>query len=481
VIYRNNGSTFAAVPGGYVAVFAGNVAWGDYDGDGDLDLLVTGVNSPNAAGVAVTRLYRNDAGVFTSVAQPFPNCYAGSVAWGDYNRDGHLDVVITGTIDNGGLVATVWRNDGGGTFTDAGAALPGTDLGEAAWGDYDSDGDLDLLFGGNSDAGFLTRVYRNDGGVFADANAGLLGLIWSSGVWGDYDNDGDLDILNFGYDPVLQVTRSILYRNTAGTFVDSGAVFHDLYLGTALWFDHDNDGDLDLLLDGNDGGHDIVSLYRNNAPAPNAAPGAPSGLAVTATGTDAVFTWNAASDDHTPAAGLGYNLRVGTTPGGAQIVSPQSLAGGVRLLPALGNAPAGLTARVGHLQPGTTYYWSVQAVDAGFAGSAFAAEGTWGAPTAVGDPAPQAAFALLGNQPNPFNPATTIRFDLPLPQHAVVSVYALDGRRVKTLLSQSLAAGRHAVEWDGTDQQGGVVASGTYLCRIEAGPYHATQKMVLAK
>ncbi len=100
------------------------------------------------------------------MAHPFPNCYRGAVAWGDYNNDGKLDVVITGVSDTSALVAAIWRNDGDGTFTDAGANLPGMDLGCAAWGDYDNDGDLDLLFAGNSNDGWITRIYRNDGGTF---------------------------------------------------------------------------------------------------------------------------------------------------------------------------------------------------------------------------------------------------------------------------------------------------------------------------
>ncbi len=481
VVSRNNGATFSVVPGSYANIFAGSVAWADDDGDGDLDLLVTGLTAASAAGIPLTRLYRNDAGVLTPVAHPFPNCYSGAVAWGDYNGDNRLDVVIVGMSDNAGMVASIWRNDGGGAFTDIGAGLPGADLGFAAWSDFDNDGDPDLLFGGNSNDGYVTRLYRNDAGTFTDANAGFLGLIWASAVWGDYDNDGDPDVAAMGYDAVAQVPRSIVYRNDAGTFVDSGATFHDLYLGTAAWLDHDNDGDLDLLLVGNDAGHDLTTLFRNNAATPNAPPAAPASLAVNIVGASAEFSWTAPVDDHTPAAGLSYNLRVGTTPGGGQIVSAQSLAGGTRLLAAAGNAQSGLTARLDHLQPGMTYYWSVQAVDAAFAGSAFGTEGVWAAPAGVGDPSPRLDFALLGNEPNPFNPKTTIRFDLPQAQVARVAVYALDGRLVRTLLSESLAAGSHAVEWNGTDQRGCAVASGTYFCRIEAGSSSATRKMLLAK
>ena len=69
--------------------------------------------------------------------------------------------------------------------------------------------------------------------------------------------------------------------------------------------------------------------------------------------------------------------RLGTTPGGSQVVSAQANATGARALAALGNASANLSARVHGLVPGATYYWSVQAVDAGYRGSAFAPEGSF--------------------------------------------------------------------------------------------------------
>jgi hypothetical protein len=263
-VYRNDGGAFTALPGNFLGEFGGAVTWADFDGDGDLDLLVTGITSPSAGAPAVTRLYRNDSGVFTSVPHPFQDAYLGPVAWADYDGDGDLDVLICGATSAGALTATLWRNQGG-TFVDAGAGLPGLDLGEARWGDYDGDGDLDLLFGGNSNAGFITRIYRNDAGTLTDINAGLLPVLWSAAAWGDYDNDGDRDAMVIGYDPVAQASHSILYRNDGGSFVDSGNAFRNVYLGSVDWFDADNDGDFDLLLFGNQNGSDVLRLYRNDA------------------------------------------------------------------------------------------------------------------------------------------------------------------------------------------------------------------------
>jgi hypothetical protein len=480
VVFRNNGGTFTALPGSFFREFGGGIAWGDYDGDGDLDLLVTGLTSASTAGVPATRLYRNDGGVFTSVAHPFPDCSSGAVAWGDYDNDGDLDVVITGS-GSSGLVAAIWRNDGVGNFTDAGANLPGTDLGSVAWGDYDNDGDLDLLFGGNSNAGFITRVYRNNNGTFTDTNAGLLGVIWASAAWGDYDNDGDLDAMVIGYDPVAQVPRSILYRNDAGTFVDSGATFHNLYLGTLDWLDYDNDGDLDLLLAGNSAGLDFLRIYRNNNVTANTPPGAPRSLAEHANGTSAEFSWSAASDDHTPPAGLSYNLRLGTTPGGSQIVSPESGPNGYRRLPALGNKQSGLTARVSHLELGRTYYWSVQAVDAAFAGSAFAAEGSFVFNvTAVGDD-DLAMVTTLRAAPNPSTGPTTIVYAFPTERSVQLVIYDVSGHVVKTLVQGAQGAGRYTVRWDGLDDRGRPASGGVYFARLQGDNDIVNRRLVLMR
>jgi hypothetical protein len=86
-----------------------------------------------------------------------------------------------------------------------------------------------------------------------------------------------------------------------------------------------------------------------------------------------ILKWNPPADDHTPASGLSYHVRIGTAPGASDIVSPPALINGRLLVPQLGPARNG-SAVLHQLAPSRTYYWSVQAVDSGFAGSPFAAE-----------------------------------------------------------------------------------------------------------
>lgn len=97
------------------------------------------------------------------------------------------------------------------------------------------------------------------------------------------------------------------------------------------------------------------------------------------------------------------------------------------------------------------------------------------------EPLPPRRFALAPNFPNPFNPATTIRFSLPTAGPVRLDVYTLDGRLLMTLIDDEMGAGYHEIAWHGRDNQGQPVASGTYFYRLEAGENSQTRKMVLMK
>jgi sucrose-6-phosphate hydrolase SacC (GH32 family) len=88
----------------------------------------------------------------------------------------------------------------------------------------------------------------------------------------------------------------------------------------------------------------------------------------------------------------------------------------------------------------------------------------------------------LSNSPNPFNPTTTISFELTRPAHATVQIYDVGGARIRSLVSRDLSAGVHQSRWDGTDDQGRPVASGIYFYRLAVdGDIVATRKMTLLK
>ncbi len=90
-------------------------------------------------------------------------------------------------------------------------------------------------------------------------------------------------------------------------------------------------------------------------------------------------------------------------------------------------------------------------------------------------------FALLGAYPNPFNPSTTIAFELPSSTMVRLGIYDLQGRLVRRLVDGHLPAGSHGIVWDGRDRSGRTVGSGVYLYRFLAAGLEETRKIMLVK
>jgi len=135
---------------------------------------------------------------FTDISAGLTGVMYSSVAWGDYDNDGDMDILLAGRYNTDNSISLIYRNDAG-TFVGIEIGLIAISDGSVAWGDYDNDGDLDILLTGkDNSANNISKIYRNDSGEFTDISAGLTGVMFSSVAWGDYDNDGDLDILLTG-------------------------------------------------------------------------------------------------------------------------------------------------------------------------------------------------------------------------------------------------------------------------------------------
>jgi hypothetical protein len=368
-LFRNLGDgTFTEIPAGLTNATAGIASWADYDNDGDLDILLSTYTRSESL---ILQLFRNEgAHQFVKVAANLPAVDSGSVAWGDYDRDGDLDLLLSGRERSQQAIAGVYRNDGsGGSFPKV-ADLPPV-VGGTAWGDFDNDGDLDVLLAGRSESPSETNrvVYRNDDGVFAGLT-GLPELNQGSGAWGDFDNDGRLDLALSGLPMNSQTTRTIVFRNRGdGEFEAGNTQFQGTRSLASAWGDFDRDGDLDLILAGSE-----TRLVRNESFRPNTRPTPPESLSATLSPDGwLTLSWEPGSDAQTPTAGLHYNLRLGHAAGGQQVVSPEAdLLTGQRRVSQRGNAGPMTSWRL-RLPPGT-YFWSVQAIDSAFAASAFSAE-----------------------------------------------------------------------------------------------------------
>ncbi len=427
-VWRNNGDgTFSNIDFAFPEIAVSSFAWGDYNNDGLPDLLLSGTtNGPLAEPRPTSQIWRNNGdGTFSNIQAGLIGVQGGTVEWGDYNNDGRLDVLLCGRTSNpkggGGTGATtitqIWLNNGDSTFSKIGITLtggtqanggdynndgfldilisatnkdprivanngqghfatapnlPSGNSGYVAWGDYDNDGILDVFFsltsdfiqiGGDGSPTISNGIWQNDGhDNFTSINFGFSpNTLYSSASWADYDNDGRLDLL-------LQSSAGLeIWRNNGdGTFTKVNA---GLPLGQGVWGDFDNDGRLDILTAGPGG----VILCQNQNSQVNTPPNPPTGLSASLSGTSLVFTWNAASDAQTPAAALTYNLRVGSSPGASDILAPEATSAGTRLIPQRGAVQGTLTHQISISRFGT-FYWSVQAIDGAYAGSAFATE-----------------------------------------------------------------------------------------------------------
>jgi VCBS repeat protein len=274
-LYRNDGrGHFTDVAAGFGVDALGEtrqVSWIDYDRDGDLDLFVAFRDAPNM-------LFRNDGTRFTSVGKQLgvddPRRTVGAV-WFDFDEDGDLDLF---TANQNGDANGLFRNDGD-RFADVAPQLRVDAAGRPetsgsngpSVADVDGDGHFDLFvagYGGN----FL---YRNDGhGTLTDV-AGAMGVGGGDKAtpsrWGDYDNDGRPDLYVSSYVDQPLNERDFLYHHQGARFVD---VLPALKLPRGAthgvqWVDFDGDGDLDLALANNNpnGSH---ALYRNLLPADRA-------------------------------------------------------------------------------------------------------------------------------------------------------------------------------------------------------------------
>lgn len=275
-LYTNDGTgDFTLVEGTILEpIVAGDVAFGDVDNDGDKDVIMTGYD---ADGEAYTRWYANSgSGQFTLIAGTlFESVKNSSVAFIDYDGDNDLDLIIAGVNDNNVKSTTMYTNNGSGTFLPvANTPFDAIDGGDIAVGDCDSDGDQDILISGVNALGeFITKLYLNDGsGTFTLlANTPFNAVAFGENAFADFDNDGDLDVFVLGSGLGGLINNSIvanIYENQGGNSYVLADSLIGAYLSCSAIGDVDGDSGLDLIIGGTSVGSPVraTRLYRNASP-----------------------------------------------------------------------------------------------------------------------------------------------------------------------------------------------------------------------
>ncbi|MBW2973644.1 VCBS repeat-containing protein [Candidatus Woesearchaeota archaeon] len=242
-------------------------AWGDLDNDGDMDLVQIGFSGAARIGKVYmnngTTLIEDDSSDITGVNY-------GSIALGDVDNDGDRDAVITG-LDGSFALIKVYINNGSGVLNNESSwsdNMSGVYYGSIDLGDLNRDGLLDLILTGSASGQNFAQVYINNGTKFKDDNTwsqhiSTDGLLYSSVVLADFTDDGYLDAVMCGRNESFQIVTKFLLNNGTTLNKDDawGATLDAVYSCSLIAGDVNNDGATDLFLTGYEG---KARIYINN-------------------------------------------------------------------------------------------------------------------------------------------------------------------------------------------------------------------------
>lgn len=404
----------------------------DINNDGKLDIVILGILS-NLSGTPKLWIYEYDNTTTppsfkkTDASSQIASLSNSSFDFGDIDKDQDIDLVISGFSAVEGLKSIIYENTTvlGGAFT-----LKATDNnivaikdGTTDLIDYDGDGDLDIVQTGTSSNGDVFEIYTNklSEGIklWPRFASGLTPIRNSKLDIGDFNGDGYSDLLYSGItgSGTGQVTKLSEFDKVNLKYVDSNFDVSEFLTAEVEFVDLDGDDDLDFVIVGTNKNWDVnsteekyifrtyinvrndsakilasnlkgkssggytksstsssISSYKLNAPptVPVLPVNATKVISNTTsvTGTYPVeFNWNPSTDDNTPSPGLTYSVKIGTTPGGEEIMSSSANTNGVRKVSTKGNAEHNIKWKVS--LPAGQYYWSVQAIDAAYSGSEF--------------------------------------------------------------------------------------------------------------
>jgi len=264
------GQTFTPLSTNLEPLYRGNIVWNDLDVDGDLDLLYSGLS--DGGNEFKTLVYENVSGSFVIHTTSLPAMRNGDIALGDYDNDGDPDVLMSG-LGLSGNFSALYKNNGNFNFVLA-TSFPGILNSTATWADIDNDEDIDLMLSGVDDNTgtsdpFIdkTFLYRNDGATFTLLpDTQLPPCSQCATDWADVNADGHVDMVITTVSKNGQRLTELYVNNGDYTFtLDETQDLSPLFNGDVRWGDLDRDGRMDLLLSGvRDDGTIATEVYQND-------------------------------------------------------------------------------------------------------------------------------------------------------------------------------------------------------------------------
>ena len=430
-----------------------STAIGDMNGDGRSDLAVTSYSG------IVSIFLGNGDGTFAPKTDFTTGAGSYAVVIGDWNADNKKDLAVANRDDS---TLSVLLGNGDGTFSAKVDYATGTGPISVAAADLNADGRLDLVTA-NIYASTTSVLLGNGDGTFGtNADFGTGSQPFSVAV-GDLTGDGIPDL---AVAPNNGLHANVLPGNGDGTFGPAVGLLTGAFPQAVTLGDWNRDGKLDLAVAKD--GSNLVSVLLGTG-------GGAFGSAVDYATTGNAYALGTADFDGD---------------GSLDLAVSNSNAGSVSVL--LGNGNGTFASKTDFATTGGTARLAIGdlngdgrpdiAVGSSSGSSVSVLLNTCTEVTAVPAESPRAPrFALMQNSPNPFNPATLIRFELDHAGLVRLDVYSLGGRLVAGLIRGSLPAGPHSIYWSGLDRTGRPLASGVYFYRLESGDRVEARRMVLLK
>ena len=467
-LYKNNGDgSFTQLSSSTVMAdftYSETGTWGDYNKDGSLDLYVT-----NSAGNTRNLLYTNNGdGSFTKQPQTgflTDQYFSRNADFIEYNGDFLPDLFV---VNEGSQNENLYTNLGNGSFSRTGN-VPLLNNGGSSissnYEDIDNDGDMDFFIS-NAEGG-RNWMFLNDGNsnftkVAEPFNSDVANSF--SSVFGDIDNDGDLDLfVSNAFNSTATPMTNYLYINQGeGNFVRDTVTLASQTGWTygAAFADYDKDGWLDLFTANCFGANQNNSLYRNSG-------GLNNWLMIDLEGRRSNFD------------AIGSIVKVKVTENGVarwmtRRVSAQSghCSQNMQLHFGLGTATT---------IDSTVIYWSSGIVQniSGLSPNTFNRIVEDTTLTDIQTESGESTiheFKLMQNYPNPFNPVTTISYSIAISGEVKVRVYDILGMLVKEVYSGHKPAGNHSIQFDAAN-----LSSGIYIYELVSNGNRITKKLSLMK
>lgn len=442
-VIRNDGTaTFvpdAPIPlAGAFAVGVGQLLGADLDGDHDLD-LVTANSETNRISVLLNQ--RPDG--FLTATSYAAATHPSDAAAGDLDADGDVDLLVVG---EGNHVALL-RNRGDASF-EAPVPVPlAFTPASVAIADLDGDGALDFAVAPRSAC--AAAFGRNTGSETFAVNNIYAGTAmgWNQVLAADVEGDGDMDLV---FANPSCGTVALLENEGLGVFARPVHYVGGVEPRGLAAADFDGDGDLDLALT-NSGSGEVSTLYNTTRVVPvllsafTAAASASGGV---------LLTWRVEADEELHGFRLERRSDVSNT------------------VTVLDLQPSARDFEDQSVRPGTRYRYVLVAMGRGIA--------------LARTPEVEVITRGLHLQlepaaPNPCREQTMLRLALPATSPVELAVYDARGKLVATLVDGILPGGMHAFPWNGRSRDGAPVAAGVYLCRLRASAGTFTQKIVVAR